>query len=139
MFERILLPLDGSPVAEAAIPFATRLPSREVLLLYVDAGGDGLLPPSSTGRAFAARAYLDAFAPLFRQEGRRVDVAIECGEPAERIVDAARATDAIVMATDGRGLGSKLVGGCTADRVSRHAAAPTLLIRAREHTIRAEG
>ncbi|MGH2531297.1 MAG: universal stress protein [Thermomicrobiales bacterium] len=139
MFERILLPLDGSPVAEAAIPFATRLPSREVLLLYVDAGGDGLLPSVATGQTLAARSYLDAIAPLFRQDGRRVEVAVECGEPAERIVDDARVTDVIVLATDGRGMGSKLVGGCTADRVARHAPAPTLLIRARDHTPRAAG
>jgi hypothetical protein len=34
LYERILIPLDGSEVAEAALPFAARIPSRQVRLVY---------------------------------------------------------------------------------------------------------
>lgn len=140
MFERLLLPLDGSAIAESAVPFALRLPSREVLLLHVDSAASRFLPEAaSPGRTLAARSYLEAIAARFRREQRGVTLAVECGEPAERIVDAARASDVIVLATDGRGMGGKLVGGCTADRVARHAPAPTLLIRGNEHRLRDEG
>jgi nucleotide-binding universal stress UspA family protein len=50
----------------------------------------------------------------------------------------ARSSDLIVMATDARGIGGRVVGGCTCDRVARHAPAPTLLVRAGRHGINAQ-
>lgn len=136
MFDRILLPLDGSSVAEAAIPFAARIPSREVMLFLIEPiSGATSTVSDPAAPAPDRQGYLEAIAALLRQDDRRIVQAVEYGEPAELIVDAARAADLIVMATDGRGVGGRLVCGSYADRVARHAPAPTMLIRGGPHAV----
>jgi nucleotide-binding universal stress UspA family protein len=138
MFDRILVPLDGSPFAESAIPFAEAMPCRRVLLLYVEppesrqSGGPGLSPHS-------ASSYLEQHAQTFRHRGRDVERAVDYGDPAERIVDMAGEVNLIVMASHARGGGGRLFFGEYADRVARHAPAPTLLVRGGDHTIKATG
>jgi nucleotide-binding universal stress UspA family protein len=51
------------------------------------------------------------------------------GHPVERILDAARRADTIVMATAGRSGLAHLVIGSVAERVVRHAPVPVLTIR----------
>jgi nucleotide-binding universal stress UspA family protein len=134
MFDRILVPLDGSTQSESAIPFADRLPSKRVLLLFVEppevrqAGGPRLSP-------HAAATYLQRHAQTFRQHGRDVDTTVEFGDPAERIVELATEANLIVMATHARGSSGRLFYGDYADRVARHASAPTMLVRGRDHKV----
>jgi nucleotide-binding universal stress UspA family protein len=127
MFDRILIPLDGSTQAEAAIPFAEQLPSGRVLLLFVE-------PPETRQRdalrlsPHAAAVYLERHAQSFRRSGREVETSVEFGDPAERIVELASDVNLIVMATHARG-GGRLFFGDYAERVARHAPAPTMLVR----------
>jgi len=138
MFDRILVPLDGSPYAESAIPFAEALPCRRMLLLYVEPpetrqrGEPGLSPHD-------ALTYLERHAMAFRRRGRDVEQVVDYGDPAERIVDMAGEVNLIVMANHARGGGGRLFYGEYADRVARHAPAPTLLVRGSDHSISAGG
>jgi nucleotide-binding universal stress UspA family protein len=120
MVDRILVPLDGSGLAEAALAYAELLPSRRIRLIRVEADG-------SVGVA-EARAYLDRTGERFRRQGREVEVAVASGEPAARIVEACEGADLVVMGTRGAG-GAVGRLGSVADRVVRHAPAPVLVVR----------
>lgn len=124
---RILVPLDGSPEARAALPYAGALatPGTEIVLLTV--------VPSATD-ADAARADLEGVAQQLRVAGSLVRTEVEVGDPARRIV--AMAADLgvamIVMASHGRGALGRLIYGSVADRVVREATIPTMVVRARQ-------
>jgi nucleotide-binding universal stress UspA family protein len=120
-FDRILVPLDGSQRAESALRWVHLLPTREVRLFRVCAAENG-------DRADALR-YLDEVAARLRLTGSAVDTHVAHGEPADAIVSAAEECDMIVMSTQGAGGGGRLLYGSVADRVARHASAPTLLAR----------
>jgi nucleotide-binding universal stress UspA family protein len=123
MYERMLVPLDGSEFGAVALPFAELIPSRHVRLLAVE---PVLLTPA---RRRTAAAYLDSIAARYRRQGRDVELVVESGAPGERIVAAAVDADLIVMGTRGRGAGGRALFGSVADHVARHASAPTLLVR----------
>jgi universal stress protein A len=58
-----------------------------------------------------------------------VTVRVEIGEAAQRIIEAARPADSIVMATSGRTGFAHLLIGSVAERVVRHATVPVLTLR----------
>jgi len=120
MFDRILVPLDGSPRAERALDLLPALPCRDVLLLRVT-GVEGERD---------AADYLSPIAADLAARGMAVEARTVVGDPAERIVEAAAAVDLIAMTSRGRGAGGQLLFGSVADRVARHAPAPTLIVRA---------
>lgn len=147
MFNHILIPLDGSKLAETALPVALEVAQKfdsEITLLRV------VLPPHvvshTTGAAYAslitglreiafeeAEIYLKAQQDALRQQGYRIHSQIVDGEPvADIILDAAEtlAVDLIVMCTHGRSGVSRWVFGSVADRILRQAAIPILLVRA---------
>ena len=143
MYQKILVPLDGSPLAEQAIPYATELckGSTEVTLFQVvhlplplaapDVGMSTPIPDSEA-RLKEAREYLQAIAARLRQDGVRVKTeVIERDVVADAIV--AHATehqcDLIAMTTHGRSGLSRLLFGSVAESVVRHAPCPVLLIR----------
>ena len=138
MFDTIVVPLDGSSAAERVLAYVARLPSRRVRLLQVFPDVSDLVPDPDLldawrrARAEDAEAYLGHLAEPLRGQGREVDQAWAFGEPAEQIVTAAAPGDLIAMSTHGRGLAGRVLLGSVADRVVRHAAAPTLLVRAGE-------
>ena len=160
MYERILVPQDGSDLALQALPYArtvSRATGAEVELLSViepidaparaqmreyvavAAGGRPHWPTSDElarlqgERRNEAMKALDGMAESFVGARRAHCIVLE-GDPAQAIIDRAdeRANTLIVMATHGRsGIGRWLLGSVT-DTVVRHARQPTLVIRARE-------
>ena len=124
MYRRILVPLDGSAQAEAAIPYAARIPSERVRLLRVEPAVSDAAPAVGAPSADLERAG----APLV-EIGRMVEPAAARGDPAEEIVRMAADADLVVMTTRGHGAGGRLVFGSVADRVARHAPVPTLVVR----------
>ena len=130
MYDRILIPLDGSESGEASLPYADLIPSRLVYLLCVEAaatGGAGRMRPVP---AQPARAYLERIAARFRRQGREVETIVLTGDPVERILETAADVDLIVMATHGRGAVGRALRGGVADAVARQASAPALVVRA---------
>jgi nucleotide-binding universal stress UspA family protein len=126
---RILVPLDSSPEARAALPYAAALatPGTEIVLLTV--------VPSS-GDADAARAGLETAAQRLRVAGQTVHTEVAVGNPARRIVDAAAdlRPEMIVMASHGRGALGRLIYGSVADQVGREAPVPVMVVRTRQLT-----
>jgi nucleotide-binding universal stress UspA family protein len=141
--KRILVPLDGSPLAEAALPLATTLArTHESHLILLRAWR--LFPPSQGfwhGRVAysaveryeyqAAKVYLQAQRNYLREQGFDVRVLLGNTFPIEAIVAAVptKNIDLVVMATHGRrGLARWLLGS-VADEVVRLAPCPVLLVR----------
>jgi nucleotide-binding universal stress UspA family protein len=134
----ILVPLDGSEVAERALRYAALIPSRSVRLLAVapitlsaarKRWALGEVPPDGgTWLVSSPAAYLELVALPLRAQGRDIEVVVATGKPGPVIVAAAADAELIVMATRGHGV-TRLLVGSTADEVVRHAPVPTLLVR----------
>jgi nucleotide-binding universal stress UspA family protein len=144
MYKRILAPLDGSELAEVAMPYAEELAEKldsEVVLINVRAPGEDPDNPEH-------RSYLTKMAATAEQNMRKSGDALPgqkikvestiIGSPgllthaAEEIVDYAEKDNIslIVMATHGRTGIKRWALGSTADKVVRAAKCPVLLVRA---------
>lgn len=141
MYDRILVPLDGSVESLAALAFVKHLAPRAIRLLRVEANDHLLVPPSITGvepgwdERFGQRIEedLEAVAGPLRDAGQHVEVDVRFGDASSEIIAAAEDADLVVMTTHGRGAAGRLIFGSTADRVVRHGTTPTLLIRRGGH------
>jgi nucleotide-binding universal stress UspA family protein len=138
MYERTLVPLDGTEVAEAAVPFAELIPSRHVRLLRVeptpvtvrqDPAGMEHVKQAQEDQVSQARAYLAQHAEGLRRQGREIELVVEVGDPRERIIAAASDVDLIVIGTRGTSVGGRTFGASIADHVLRTADVPTLVVR----------
>ena len=134
---KILVPLDGSPLAEAAVPkaieLAKELPGVSIVLLRAaEASALGVDPIEAQVDAVReAETYLDGMARQLRAEGvKKVETSVWYGPPTPSIVEAADIgrADLIVMSTHGRsGLGRLLLGS-VAESVLRATHVPILLL-----------
>jgi nucleotide-binding universal stress UspA family protein len=160
-FARILVPLDGSALGEASLPYVEGIASKtgaEIILFQAIERARDLMatywqapeysPPDEMQRqmrsleseierrfAFvetAARQYLEGRAA--NMGGLKVQCLVSPGKPAQTIIESAAQYDAdlIAMSTHGRsGFGRWLMGN-VADRVIHSSDRPVLLIRAKE-------
>jgi len=134
----ILVPLDGSILAEAAlapaVEFARNNGAKLVLLRAAEAHALPMADPTAAQVEAVSRAdeYLaEVRGRVTRVGAANVEISVWYGSPAEAIVEAAqyRKADLIVMSSHGRsGLG-RLVLGSVAETVLRATAVPILLIR----------
>jgi len=143
MYKRILLPLDGSSLAEQALPPAVAQAERfqsELILFQVFeviAEPPGVWRPAVRQAEKKAKAlaedYLRRVAAGVRERGIPVAVVTVEGRPHVEIVEYAGAhqVDLIVMCTRGQSGLSRWLMGSVADRVVRGATVPVLLVRAR--------
>ncbi|HZQ99292.1 MAG TPA: universal stress protein [Chloroflexota bacterium] len=131
---RVLVPLDGSPLAERALGSAVRLSAlmrvELVLLRAVDAGD--LRSDSAEVAVRGARAYLRRTAARVRSAlpGQRVSTRTAVGAASAAIARAALEddVDAIVMSTHGRGGLARAVLGSTATAALEQATVPLILL-----------
>ena len=138
--DKALVPLDGSPLAEMALPTAIELlrDSPDATLVLVRAVKARTLPgvdPTQAQLAVIgeAEAYLERVAARLRDQGRsRITTSVWYSGAAEAIVDAAvlRAVDLIVMSTHGRSGLRRMVLGSVAESVLRRTPTPILLVSA---------
>lgn len=139
MYEKILVPLDGSELSEVALPYAEELAGRlgsDVTLLYVSDSIDDqyrrmrelYLDKVAEATRRAAAKFLDP------SEKKKVKVSSTTliGNPAEEIVRYAdkEGMGLIIMATHGRSGIGRWALGSVADKVVRSASQPVALIRA---------
>jgi nucleotide-binding universal stress UspA family protein len=145
--KQVLIPLDGSALAEQIIPHAIalgRLSRAEYTLLHViepiaEAYGMELSRAGFDEAALArmrvvAQDYLDGVAARFQAEALRVRTAVDSDPAPQAILEYARvhAIDLIALATHGRGGVARLLLGSVADKVARSATIPVLLQRPRD-------
>ncbi len=122
---RVLIPLDGSAIAEAILPVAKELAPEDVVLMRTT-------EPGGTARE-EARAYLDAAAGRVG-EWAKVTTVIGDGRPADAILAAASANgvNLVALTTAGRSGFDRLVMGSVAEKVIRAADLPVLVLRAED-------
>ena len=138
-FRRILAPLDGSPMAEAALPGIADIAKRhgaELRLLRVvraRALRQLDLQEAEVRLVSEAEAYLADVERRLAAEGLRISTAVRYGETAEQILDdiAVRRPDLVAISTHGRTGLTHLVVGSIAEHVLRASSAPVLLFPAR--------
>jgi nucleotide-binding universal stress UspA family protein len=155
VFQKLLIPLDGSQLAEAVLPYAIELASRcgsKVLLIQVVplvgqvaamglAGAADMTPVTppdmeALNEALAAEVrraelYLQEVAKRLSERNLEVEWEIRRGTPAQEIVQCAKDREAslIAISTHGRsGLG-RLIFGSVADQVLRQSGLPILLVK----------
>ncbi|MEW6332928.1 MAG: universal stress protein, partial [Thermodesulfobacteriota bacterium] len=146
MYQKILVPLDGSQLAESALPEVRKLASGgfageiiflnvfEIVLKGMPATHSGLIDIKSLREAHLnnSRKYLEKVQAAFAAEGITVKTESLEGTPAQAIVNYAQTSgaDLIVIATHGYTGAKKLMFGSVALRVLHDAQVPVLLIRA---------
>ncbi len=143
-FHHILVPLDGSELAELALPLAAAFamqagPEGKITLLGVDPhsytaysrGGAFELPPEAHAEL---SSYLTRIEADMRTRVPQVKQVLVNGDPATAIVDLAaeRGADAIILVTHARaGLG-KFIHGSVAERVLHGATVPVIILKKRQ-------
>ncbi len=141
LYRHILVPLDGSKLAEAALKEALPLAkSAGARVTFIEAVWP-IIDVMNTGTQVAtverirkneAQKYLDSVCRRPEWKALKVQSVVKVGPAADVIIDYARATraDLIVMSTHGRsGLG-RWAFGSIADKILRGADCPVLLVRA---------
>ena len=151
MQERILVPLDGSKVGEAALPFVEDLVSKlspklkvEVTLLQVVTSlthyvvaGEVAVPIPYTEREVElikqrSKEYLKKTGEGLKSKGAIVKTKVDTGNAVEAIIKAADEikADMIAMSTHGRSGLRRLAFGSITAKVLREAKVPILTVRA---------
>ena len=140
-----IVPLDGSPIAEHALDYATELASiigaRLVLAAVEPTVGDvglgevGVIPywvlADHEDSALRLNEYLRQTAARLTHMGMTVETRMAEGSPVEEIlrISAAEHADLIIMATHGRSGMERLLLGSVAAKVLQNADVPVLLAR----------
>jgi len=147
MYKKILVPLDGSALAECVLPHVQALVEgchvKEVVFMRVVEPlspivvGETMMPPAEVERVtanmtFEAESYLKALVGRVKYEGVETSWQLKTGRVAETVADfaASHGVDLIVIATHGRSGVSRWVWGSIADRILRSACVPVLMVRA---------
>jgi len=148
---KILIPLDGSKIGEAALPYVKELLSAlsprvklEFILFQVVsflthyvAAGELMTPISYTEKEMEqikqeARDYLNKIGEGIRSEKISVEIRVGVGNAAEEIIKVADEIDVdlIAMSTHGRSGISRWAFGSVTDHVLRGGHKPVLVVRA---------
>jgi nucleotide-binding universal stress UspA family protein len=141
MFNSILVPLDGSPFGEHALPLALAIARRAKIPIHLIHVHVPLAPMFAEGALGVEstvdprireveKAYLDTAVKRAAVAGCQVRSALVDGPPADAIREQAQFTgsDLIVMTTHGRGPMSRFWLGSVADQLVRRSPVPILLV-----------
>jgi nucleotide-binding universal stress UspA family protein len=142
MSRPIMHATDFSPASRAAFAKALELAKRDrapliithVMLPPVMMVGDGYIPPTtwddiSRGQRKAGQKKLDALVARARSAGVRARGLLLEGQPADRILRAARGAGLLVIGTHGRTGLARFILGSVASRVVAGARCPVVTVR----------
>jgi nucleotide-binding universal stress UspA family protein len=147
---RLLVPLDGSELAEAALPVATALAQRLAVPIHLvratnsakvlaTLGGSGPFPAAPPASIYdqlgndlenEATTYLGGVAKGLQAEGIDASWAVRDGSPYAEIANAIEPGDLLVMTSHGRSGVMRWLLGSVAEKLVREAPAPVLLVPA---------
>ncbi len=142
MYEKIVVPLDGSKLSEVALPYAEELAAKmgsDIILLTV-------LESDEVHERDKYQTYIKRIAEATKNQAKKyvenglskaikVATATRTGSPAEAIMEYVGKGnfDLVVMASHGRSGVSRWAAGSVADKVVRaNARQPVMLIRAKQ-------
>ena len=144
MYKRILVPLDGSKLAEQALPHAVAQAEKfgaEIVPLKVlqplsepTFSAPAAVRAAEEASARLVRDYLDGVVARLREQDIAAQVALVEGKPYVEIIRFAEENeiDLIVMSTRGHSGWSRWLLGSVADRVVRGATVPLLLVQCKQ-------
>lgn len=141
MIKGILVPLDGSQLAESVLPYVERIAvatGAETTLLnaiYMTGGwGEYPLNIDLGKETTLVQSYLDSQRKELEARGLKVKTEIAYEPPAQAILNCAadKDVDLIAMSTHGRSGITRWVLGSVADKVLHSTHRPLLLVRAKE-------
>jgi nucleotide-binding universal stress UspA family protein len=146
MYQKILVPLDGSELSECslehvkAVASGCRVPetvlfraveplSAETVSALAQAG-DSVLREAELDNQNKAGKYLDKVRDRLKKDGLAVKTVVVDGPAAEEILDYAQKNriDLIVMASHGRSGISRWFLGSVAQKVLQHSPVPVLMV-----------
>jgi len=153
MYKKIMVPLDGSELAECVLPhvdgFATGCQVETIIFVRVIGPIHYPIVSSTASPQFiqtmkentkiaeeqeksSAAGYLKGVTSRVKQGGVKYKTEVLVGNVAARLVDYVKANDIdlVLIATHGRSGLSRWVRGSIADRVLRSSSAPVLMVRA---------
>ena len=150
MYQNIMVPLDGSKLAECVLPYVEKLATccgtKQVILASVTERIPGyraiedysqpleerLVSEAVGKKEKQAQRYLGRIAKTLEAKGIKVLTEVLLGNPAEEIALYAtnQKCDLIIMASHGRSGPSRWAHGSVADKVFRASCVPILMVRA---------
>jgi nucleotide-binding universal stress UspA family protein len=155
MYKKIMVPVDGSKLAECVLPHVESVVkgcnSPNIVFVRVieptlepyGASTDGAVIISEKDaeilrrerdkqQKIEAEKYLDLLTSQLKYETASIQAVVIAGKPADSLADYARenSIDLIIMSTHGHSGISRWVWGSTADRVLRSSCVPVMMIRA---------
>jgi nucleotide-binding universal stress UspA family protein len=147
MYQKIMVPLDGSDLAECVLPHAEAIAMgcevknvtfvRAVEPLQIPSGAGWVFSPEERQRIESshrsdAQGYLNQLVGRLKYDGVDIQTQVITGKAAESLADYAEKNDVdlIAIATHGRSGVSRWVWGSVADRILRSACVPVLMVRA---------
>ncbi len=151
MYKNILVPLDGSELAEQVLPHVRTIATgcsvgkvtlvRVVPPLHLYGGVESRFSPEEKQEIEnesirVAREYLAGVTGQLTGGEITVEAAVLSGDVVEQLIDYAsrNEVDLIVIATHGRSGVSRWAWGSVADRILRSAKVPVLMVRAQATT-----
>ena len=149
MYKKILVPLDGSDLAECVMPHVEELAEKgvvkEIVLLRVcDSPSIVADYPEGKGKTWEKHVeqltgnaeqqcslYINDVEQSLKDKGFKVKAESRLGKPADEIVNYANKNkiDLIVMASHGRSGISRWAYGSVAEKVLRSSCVPVLLVK----------
>lgn len=149
MYQKIMVPLDGSELAECVLPHVEVLAKGCGVedIIFVRVAEPFHVSAPSMARSYLseenikriesenrtdAENYLNQIVSRVRYDGTNVQSEVLVGKAADTIADYATKSevDLIILATHGRSGISRWVYGSVADRILRSSCVPVLMIRA---------
>jgi len=155
MFERVVVPLDGSKVGEAALPVIRRMAENQppgskiqvtligviTLLRHWVVVGEASAPVSYTEEELniiknRVTEYLEKTGEALKSKSVDVSIIVSSGNAAEEILKGAEKVkaDLIAMSTHGRSGLRRMAFGSITDKVLHGSHIPVLMVRAPEGT-----
>ena len=141
MFSTIVVPLDGSEIAEAALSYAKDLAVKSKGILHLmrvssadmiinSLGGYSVPQSIIETQLQVQKDYLARIQEQLEGEGLSVKIHLEQGDPSSSILALAQQehSDLIVMTSHGRSGISRFLMGSVAERLCRHAQCPVLVV-----------
>jgi len=139
MIDRVLVPIDGSEMADKALEYALEVHGdAEVTVLFV-AGEPSPMMWKALSVAMdedigeAAQEHAEEIFEQARETAAEYDVeldtAVAMGSPAQQIVEQAEDFDAVVIGSHGGNLQSRLFVGNVAERVFKRSPVPVTVVR----------
>ena len=148
MIKKILVPLDGSKLAESVLPYAEELATKlDAALVFIsvtnrtqgywpfeDPSGPNevdLVPQGTCTVEERAANYLNSAVKGLEEKGIKVTKEVICGKTAQEIIFYANDNhcDLIVISTHGRSGINKITHGSVAEKILEQSHTPVMVIR----------